>query len=274
MKKRISYTRHILLILASIFSLLPTCILFFNAFKDKSEMIKNPLGIPTKWTLQNFIDAWTQGNYSVSYLNTIIISGSSIILVCLLCSLAAYGLIIMGLQKSRSAILLQGYLFLSMSLPVNFIPIFFMAVKTGLINTYIGVIIPYVGGGFALYVLMLRAFMLGIPKTLFEAATLDGCGHMRIYFHVVLPLIKPALIVVAIFTALNTWNEFFLANALLQEEGMRTVSVQYLAFAGKFTSNWVLMSASGVLTIIPMLILFIIMTRRFINGLQEGGVKF
>lgn len=263
--------RHIPLFLISLFALFPLFLLFINAFKERKELFRNPMGIPLKWTIDNFVTAWEQGNYSVSYLNTLIITGSTVVLVCLLCSLAAFGLTHI---RTKGANLFLAYLFISMSLPVNFIPIFFMEVKLGLINTHIGVIIPYVGGTFAFNVFLLRAFMLGIPKALFEAAKVDGCGYIRIFTHMVIPLVKPALIVVAIFSTLQSWNEIFLANALLQEEAVRTVAVQYLTFAGKFKTNWSLMFASGVLTILPMILMFLLMTRKFISGLQEGGVKF
>lgn len=263
--------RHIPLLLIALFALFPLFLLFINAFKERKELFKNPMGIPLNWTFENFVTAWQQGNYSVSYLNTLIITGSTVLLVCLFCSLAAFGLTHI---RTRGANVFLAYLFISMSLPVNFIPIFFMEVKLGLINTHIGVIIPYVGGAFAFNVFLIRAFMLGIPKALFEAAKVDGCGYVRIFIHLVIPLVKPALIVVAIFATLQSWNEFFLANALLQEEAVRTVAAQYLTFATKYKTNWSLMFASGVLTILPMILLFMFMTRKFISGLQEGGVKF
>jgi raffinose/stachyose/melibiose transport system permease protein len=268
--KRLNW-RHIPLFLVSLFALFPLFLLFINAFKERKELFRNPMGIPLKWTFDNFITAWEQGNYSVSYLNTLIITGSTVLFVCLFCSLAAFGLTHI---RTKGANLLMAYLFISMSLPVNFIPIFFMEVKLGLINTHLGVIIPYVGGAFAFNVFLLRAFMIGIPKALFEAAKIDGCGYFRIFINIVIPLVKPALIVVAIFSTLQSWNEIFLANALLQEEAVRTVAVQYLTFASKFKTNWSLMFASGVLTILPMILMFLFMTRKFISGLQEGGVKF
>jgi raffinose/stachyose/melibiose transport system permease protein len=149
-----------------------------------------------------------------------------------------------------------------------------MAVKMNLINTYWGVIVPYVGGGFAFNVFLLRAFMMGIPKELLESAKVDGCGTLGAFFRIILPLSKPAFIIVAIFCTLGTWNEFFLANAILQIEEVKTVSTQYLSFTSKYGTNWALLAASGVITVVPMIVLFLLLTRKFISGLQEGGVKF
>ncbi|MCL6547589.1 MAG: carbohydrate ABC transporter permease [Alicyclobacillus sp.] len=263
--------RHLPLALVALYALFPTYLLVINSFKPETELISNPMGWPTTWTLSNYVEAWKEGNYGPAYTNTIIITAITVLLVCLLSGLAAYGLTHLSTPGSN---FLLGYLFFSMSLPVGFIPIFFMDVRLGLINNYWGVIIPYVGGGFAFNVFLLRAFMLGIPKELMEQARVDGCGALRGFWSVIFPLSKPAFLVVAIFTTLGTWNEFFLANAILEIDSVRTVSVQYLNFSGKHGTEWGLMAAGGVMTVVPMLIIFLLMTRRFITGLQEGGMKF
>jgi raffinose/stachyose/melibiose transport system permease protein len=270
MNKKLPW-RHIPLTLVALYALFPMYLLFINSFKTKTEIIKNPMGFPSEWTLDNYINAWQQGNYSVAYLNTFIITGATVLLVCVLSGLAAYAL---SHLNTPGKDIFMGYLFISMSLPVGFIPIFFMAVKLNMINTYWGVIVPYVGGGFAFNVFLLRAYMVGIPKELLESARVDGCGTLGAFFRIILPLSKPAFIIVAIFCALGTWNEFFLANAILQIEEVRTVSTQYLSFTSKYGTNWALMAASGVITVVPMIILFLMLTRKFISGLQEGGVKF
>lgn len=270
MKLKLNW-RHLPLSLVAIYAIFPMYLLFINSFKTKTEIIKNPMGLPSEWTFDNYVNAWAQGNYSSSYINTIIITGITVLLVCVLSGLAAYGL--SHLQTPGQNLFL-GYLFISMSLPIGFIPIFFMAVKMNLINTYWGVIVPYVGGGFAFNVFLLRAFMMGIPKELLESAKVDGCGTLGAFFRIILPLSKPAFIIVAIFCALGTWNEFFLANAILQIEEVKTVSTQYLSFTSKYGTNWALLAASGVITVVPMILLFLLLTRKFISGLQEGGVKF
>jgi raffinose/stachyose/melibiose transport system permease protein len=263
--------RHIPLVVISVYALFPMVLLFMNAFKKKSEISKNPLGLPKHWSFDNFVKAWEQGNYSVAYMNTLIITCLSVLLVCIVCGLAAYGLTFL---KTPGSGLFLGYLFISMSLPMGFIPIFFMSIKLGLINTHMGVIIPSVGGAFAFNVFLLRAFMLGIPKELLEAATVDGSSTVKTFLSIILPLTKPAFIVVAIFMTLSTWNEIFLSNAILQADSMKTVSVAYLNFTSKYGTNWGLMAAGGVMTVVPMILLFLSMTKRFVHGLQEGGVKF
>ncbi|WP_274363137.1 carbohydrate ABC transporter permease [Paenibacillus thermotolerans] len=263
--------RHLPLIAVAVFALFPMLLLFMNSFKTKSEIIKNPLGLPGRWTLENYFNAWDQGNYSVAYLNTIVITGFTVSLVCALSALAAYGLTHLRTRGSAAFI---AYLFISMSMPIGFIPIFFMMVRLNLINTWWGVIIPYVGGGFAFNVFLMRAFMLGIQKELLESAKVDGCGSFRAFISIVVPLCKPVFTVAAIFSALGTWNEIFLSNAILQVEEVRTVSVSYLNFTSKYGTNWGLMAAGGVITVIPMVILFLIMTRKFVTGMQEGSVKF
>jgi raffinose/stachyose/melibiose transport system permease protein len=269
MKKKMNW-RHLPLLLASIFALFPMYLLIINSFKTETEIISNPMGFPSEWTWDNFITAWIQGNFSVSYMNTFIITGTTVVLVCILSTLAAYGLSHFKIPGQGSFL---GYLFVSMSLPISFIPIFFTAVRFDLINNYWGVIIPYVGGNFAFNVFLLRAYMMGIPKELLDAAKVDGCSTLGVFFRIIFPLSKPAITIVAIFTLLATWNEFYLANAILQIEDVRTVSTQYLNFSSKYGTNWALMAASGVLTVVPMIILFLLFTKKFFSGIQDGGVK-
>ncbi|WP_219837063.1 carbohydrate ABC transporter permease [Paenibacillus sp. R14(2021)] len=263
--------RHIPLLIVAAYSLFPMLLLLMNAFKKKAEISKNPLGWPKFWTFENFSRAWQQGHFDVAYMNTLIITGMTVVLVCVLCGFAAYGLTFLSMPGSGAFL---AYLFITMSMPIGFIPIFFMEIKLNLINTYWGVIIPFVGGAFAFNVFLLRAFMLGIPKDLLESATVDGCGAMKTFFQIILPLAQPAFVVVAIFTTLSSWNEIFLSNAILQTDTMKTVSVAYLNFTSKYNTNWALMAAGGILTVVPMVVLFLLMTKKFVSGLQEGSVKF
>jgi raffinose/stachyose/melibiose transport system permease protein len=263
--------RYLPLTLVAIYAIFPLLLLFMNAFKKKNEIIMNPLGIPNQWSFGNFSRAWQQGHFGTAYMNTLIITLITVLLVLIFSALAAYGITHL---YTPGANILIGYLFISMSLPIGFVPIFFMAVKLGLINSYWGVIIPYVGGGFAFNVFLMRAFMLGIPKDLLDSAKVDGCGNFGAFLYIITPLTQPAFIVVAIFTTLGTWNEIILSNAILQDQDMRPVSVSFLTFSTRHATDWSLMAAGGVLTVIPMVILFLFMTRKFITGMQEGGVKF
>ncbi len=263
--------RHLPLMLMAIYALAPMFLLVINSFKTDADVTTNPMGLPTNWTFGNYANVWTTASLGTAYVNTLIIATATVVLQCVVSGLAAYAL---SHLRPRGANILTGYLFLSMSLPVGFVPLFFIEVKLGLINHYLGVIIPYVGGGFAFNVFLLRAFMLGISRDLIDAAKVDGCGNLSVFVRIVAPLAQPAFIVVAIFTALGTWNEIFLANAILQTDNLRTLSVSYLDFQSRHATSWSLMAADGVLTVLPMVILFLLMTRRFITGLQEGALKF
>ena len=116
--------------------------------------------------------------------------------------------------------------------------------------------------------------MLGIPKELLEVAKVDGCGVWTAFLRIIVPLSKAAFLVVALFSTLGAWNEILLSSAVLQSQKWQTLAVSYLTFKGTYSTNWSLMAASGVMTVLPMMLLFIFMTRRFISGVQEGGLKF
>jgi raffinose/stachyose/melibiose transport system permease protein len=263
--------RHLPLALVALYALVPMALLAINSFKTETDITYNPMGLPTQWTLQNYADAWTQGDLAQGYINTLLIAVATVLLECLVAALAAYALSHLNPPGSN---LVTGYLFLSLSLPVAFVPLFFIDVKLGLINNYFGVIIPYVGGGFAFNVFLLRAFMIGISKELVESARVDGAGNLAIFARIIAPLSQPAFIIVAIFTSLGTWNEILLANAVLQDNRYRTLAVSYLDFQTQHSTAWSLMAADGVMTTLPMVLLFLLMTKRFITGLQEGGLKF
>ena len=161
----------------------------------------------------------------------------------------------------------------SMIIPaqVTMLPLFLMLNRMGLVNTYLGVIIPGMASIFGIF--LIRQFALAIPDSLIEAARMDGAGDLRIYWSVVLPLCKPVLITLAIFTFMGTWNDFLWPLIILTDDSMYTLPVALASLSGEHVQDTELMMAGSVVTVLPVLLVFLALQKYYINGIMAGGVK-
>jgi multiple sugar transport system permease protein len=154
---------------------------------------------------------------------------------------------------------------------VTMLPLFLMLKKMGLINTFPGVIIPGIASIFGIF--LIRQFVQSIPDSLLEAARMDGAGEFRIYRSIILPLCKPVLITLAIFTFMGTWNDFLWPLIVMTDDSMYTLPVALAGLSGEHVQDTELMMAGSVLTVLPVLLLFAVMQKYYIRGILAGGVK-
>ena len=164
--------------------------------------------------------------------------------------------------------------FVGMMLPIQLtlIPLNTVYARLRLINTYYGLIFAYIGFGIPLGVLVFRGFFRSIPKELDEAAYIDGCGKWRLFFSIILPISKPAIVTILILDFLNTWNEFLVQSVLITKDSMKTIPYGLLSFVGEFTTDYGLLSAGVLLSIIPVFIVYLIFQRHFVEGVS-GALK-
>lgn len=271
MKNKINW-RHIPLLLTTAFAIAPLFLLFSTAVKTNEDFSVNPLGIPSSFQFSNFIDAWNIGNYSQAFINSIIVALCCIVIIGISASLAAYALSKMEFKGSS---FIMGALLFTMSIPMGLflVPLFFVFQNIGLMNSLSGVILIYSAIFMPFNIFMFRSFFVKVPDELLDSARLDGCSEFQLISKIIFPLTRPAFLTSVLLVFLWTWNEFFFANAFLQSNDVKTVATRYLAFTGDFSSDWTLISAAGVITIIPVLVLFLILQRQFIEGLTEGSIK-
>ncbi|MFB5188744.1 carbohydrate ABC transporter permease [Alicyclobacillus fastidiosus] len=272
MKTIRSFMSYGLLILLSLAIAAPLILLIFNSFKTESEFQANPFGLPTTWTFTNIASAWVQGNYAHAYLNTFIVAAVTIVVVLFSSGLGAYALATLRFKWSTS---FMAYLLFTMMVPSGMflVPIFFMWQRFHLMNTLVGLVIVYCGIFMAFNVFLIRSYFVNIPMEIRESGLVDGASEFSVFFRIFVPMSKPVFFTAALILVVWTWNEFFYANALLLNQNIKTVSLSYLAFTGRFTQNWTLISAGGLISILPILILYLFLQRRFIQGILEGSLK-
>ena len=262
---------YLLLTLLAIFALGPIVLFIFNALKTSNDYSTSALGTPKVWDWDNFTQAWIQGNMGAGLLNSVLIVAGTVIFTVIVSGCAAYALARLEI-KGNSAML--SYLLISSSLPTQtfLVPLFYAWTKAGLYDSRIGLVLIYVGLFAPFGTLLLRSFMLTMPKELEEAARMDGASELGVLCRIVLPNALPGLLTVALVTALSAYNEFLFAVTFIQNPDKLPVSTTLYTFQQGFSQNYPLITAAGVIMIAPMLILFLILQRKFIDGLASTGM--
>jgi len=260
------------LVVYSAIVLLPLLFVIFLSLKDIAGILGTPLSLPDKLHFSNYSSAWAKGNLLQLLLNTLLVSVGGVVLILLLSSLAAF---VIARYHFRGNQALYLFFVSGMALPMQLValPIFLLVRDIGLLNTLWGLIVVLAAGGMSFSIFLLVNFMRSIPQELQEAATVDGAGPLRIYWHVVLPLVRPALGIVAIFQFLAIWKEFFLPLILIQDPSRMTVGVGLLNFVGEYSTSWQFLLAGIVIVSIPTLIGFLAVARQFRRNIMSGAIK-
>lgn len=263
---------YVVLILLALFALGPLVVLAFNSLKANAEIGRNPLGPPLSPIFQNFPDAWTQGNFASTMLNSAILTVGTVLGVCVIAGMAAYALDRLDLPGTDAVLL---YLFVASAVPFQLflVPLFFLWSSLNLTNTLFGLIVIYWAIFSPFATLLLRSYLVALPRDFEDAARIDGASELQVLLRVVLPLSWPGFLTVALVSGLAAWNEFFFAITFIQDENLKPVTTSFLAFQSNFSRDWGLTSAAGILIILPIIVLFLFLQRRFISGLTAGGLK-
>ena len=262
---------HVLLVCVAVTTLLPFSWMVLAGFKSLDEVQSlNP--VPSEWHPENYTDVVNSKDISFKkyYFNSVFISGWVTLLACFTSSLAAFAFA--RLEWPGRDHVFKLYL-ATMMIPgvVVMIPNYTLMVALGLLDSYIGLIVPAAFTAFGTF--LLRQFMLTIPRSLDEAATIDGASAWRIYWDVILPLARPGLIVLAIFTFMGNYGSFFWPLVLIKSEHLRTLPIGMLYFDSMYGRQTNLIMAASVMCIVPLILLFIVMQRHLVKGIQLGAVK-
>lgn len=249
----------------------PLYYVVISSFKTPIDMIKHPLQLPTQWLWNNYIDAFADGTIIQAFINTIIVTAVAVILQVLIGSLAAYGVV---QKKSLFTMIIGSILMITFAIPVQatLLPLYRMESSIGLTDTLTGLVALYMGSCVFCYFLIV-GYMKALPQELFEAAKIDGAGPFRIYWTIVLPLIRPIIVAVVVFQTMGTWNDFLLPSVFLSSTDKQTVVLQVYNAVQQFTTNWPLFMATTVLALIPVFIFFCFCQKWIVSGLLAGSVK-
>jgi raffinose/stachyose/melibiose transport system permease protein len=263
---------YAILVILALFALGPLVILVFNSLKSKAEIGRNPLGLPLSPVFENFPEAWTQGDFATTMVNSTILTVGTIVGVCIIAGTSAYAMARLNLPGTNAVLL---YLFVASAVPFQLflIPLFFLWSTLDLTNTRFGLILIYWAIFSPLGTLLLRSYLVQLPRDFEDAARIDGANELQVLLRVVLPLSWPGLLTVALVAGLATWNEFFFAITFIQDNNLKPVTTSFLAFQTNFSQDWGLTSAAAIYIILPIVVLFLILQRRFISGLIAGGLK-
>jgi raffinose/stachyose/melibiose transport system permease protein len=267
-----SFGRHLLLIAASVIVLVPIGYMVLASFKSVPDFFGNPYGLPTDWAVDNYTRAWTDAHVSITLPNTIFVTLCSVVGSTFFASLIAYGLS----RRERPLAMALYTLFVSgLLVPVQMIilPLFIILKQLGLFGTLFALICPYIALGLPLGVLVLTPIAAAIPRDLISAAQVDGATEWQIYRRVVLPLLKPGLISVAILNGVWMWNEFFIPLIVAFKPAAQTMPVGIVSFIGVYSTEWGLVFASVVISTVPIVVAYLLMTRQFQSGLTAGAIK-
>lgn len=259
------------LILGSVGMLVPFVWMVLSALKPNNEIFTSPpTFLPKDPNWGNFVEAWSSGDFTQYFINTSIISVLTTVITLFICSLAGYTFAKFNFMGKKVLFLLfLGTMMIPMQ--VIMIPIFLMMSKIGLLNSYWSVILPLVANAYGVF--LMRQFMSTIPTELMEAARIDGCSEFRIFWQIILPLTKPALVTLGILTFLGAWNEFLWPLIMLDSPDMMTLQVALTQFQGQYEVKWNLLMAASALSMIPIALIFIIFQRYLVEGIASSGVK-
>jgi putative chitobiose transport system permease protein len=256
----------------AIIMLLPLVWLTSTAFKAPTENIFQfpPRFLPSQPTLQNFVTVWKTNPFGRYLFNSTLVAILTVGLNLLLCSLAAYPL---ARLEFRGRDLIFSLVVSTILIPfqVVMIPLFILIVQLGLRNTYLGLIFPAIASAFGIF--LLRQAFQGVPKELEEAARIDGCSELGIWWFVMLPSIRPALVTLAIFVFIGSWSDFLWPLIILDQQEYYTLPLGVAKLAGAFSLDWRLIAAGSVISIAPILLFFVLMQNYIVPTETGSGVK-
>lgn len=243
------------------------------SLKSQLEIFGSGLSlIPEEFHWDNYARAWNEAHFSTYTWNTVVVTVSTVVLVVIRCAMAGYAL---GRFNFRGKRVVMIVLIATFFVPTGYtiIPVVEISAKLGLLNSLSGMIIALAGGGQVASILLYAGYFRQIPRELEESAIVDGAGFARVFAQIMMPLAMPITATVVLLTFLGTWNNFFLPLVFtLSRPDLRTLSVGMRAFVGENTTDWSGMAAAATISLIPMIILFILLQRHFVNGFA-GAIK-
>lgn len=264
---------YILLLIFSIIAIFPIALILNTSLRNRADIIQNgPIALPKVFHFENYVNAWEQGHFLVYYKNSLIITFATIIGVLVLSLLAAYAFAFLKF-KGKSFWYILVILGLIVPVELVVIPTFYNMIFLHLSKTNWVLILPQIAGTVPFGIFLLRGFMKDLPKELMESARIDGASEFRIIFNIVTPLVKPALITLLIFTAMWSWNNFFLPTVLVQRDSLRTVPLGLLFFQSTRLTDFSLIMAGAIIVATPIIVIYLIFQRNLIRGITAGALK-
>lgn len=263
---------YIFLAVMALVFLYPVVLMVLTAFKSTPEIFRNPFGLPAEFSLKGFRNVWERANFGLYLRNSVLITGASAALLLATAAPAAYAL-------ARYTFRLRGVLFIfflaGIMIPIRLgiLPLYLLMRDLNLIDTPFALIFTYTASGMPMAVFLLSVFFRNLPRELEDAARIDGCTEWQTFYRIMLPLVRPGLATVVIVNVVPWWNDFFFPLLLLTSDTWKTIPLGMQVFFGQHLIDWSLVFSGMVLASLPLLIVYLVMSRQFIEGLTAGAVK-
>ncbi len=260
-----------LVVIATVF-FFPMAWMVLSSFKTNQEIFSTPFSLPTSVDFSRWAEAWEVGHIGQYALNSFVVTGTSVCAILLLGAAAAFAF---SRYRFRGRQLLMGLLALGLLLPLQsyFIAQSTIFTQLAITDTRWALIIPYTAMGLPLAVYLLKVYLDALPDELFEAARIDGAGDLRVFWLLALPLLRPGLATVAIFSALSCWNEFLLALLYIQDDSLKTIPTGLLAFSSRYVTDYGLLFSALSIVTLPMIAIYIVFNKQIVEGITAGSVK-
>jgi len=265
-------TFYLLLTVGSIITVSPVAWILVTSFKSNKEIRESALGFPARIRFENYVGAWTGAHFDRYFVNSVIIGVLTVAIVLTVGSLAAFAFARMRFAGNRVIFFI---IFIGLTFPVTarIGPLLTLMYKLGLVDSRWALVFAYAAGSMPFSILMMRSFFRQFPEELEQAARIDGCSSLQFFLQVLLPLSTPALVTLGIFTFMGAWNEFMIALLLISKNALRTLPLGLMAFQSEYTTDFALSIAGINITAIPVILIYVLFQRSFIEGITAGALK-
>ena len=263
---------QLLLAVNAVIMIYPLFVMVTSSFKTNAEIFSSPLSLPTHFSTANLEKVWSETNFVRYLANSVGITAASVALILLSSTLAGYAI---ARYRFRLSSLVLMFFLSGMTVPLKLaiIPLFIQLDTLGLVDSYLGLVLVYVAMGIPSAVFIMTGFLRTLPRELEESARMDGASELRIMWSIMLPLARPALVVVAIQNAVPIWNDFFFPLVLITSDNLKTLPQGLTVFVGEFTTDWGVLFTGLTLAALPITLLYIVLSKQFISGITQGAVK-
>jgi len=260
------------LLLNAFIMVYPLFVMLISSFKTNAEIFTSPFALPHSFSLANAEKVWTETNFVRYLANSIGVTGASIVLIVVFSTMAAYAI---ARYEFRGNALMLMFFLSGMTVPLKLaiIPLFIQLDTLHLIDSYAGLVLVYVAMGIPSAVFIMTGFLRSLPRELEEAPRIDGASELQVMMLVMLPLARPAMVIVAIQNAVPIWNDFFFPLILITSDSLKTLPQGLTVFMGEFTTNWGVLFTGLSLAALPITLVYIALSRHFIAGITQGAVK-
>ena len=263
---------QIVLIANTFIMLAPMVIMVFSAFKTNVEIFQSPFTLPDFTNLTNLGKIWTQTNFLRYFFNSFVVTGVSMALILTLGTMAAYA--IARYRFTGSTFILMFFVAgLTLPLKLAIIPLFILMRDLGILNTHAALIVVYVATGLPTTVFIMTGFIRTLPSELEDAARMDGASEALIMWKIMLPLVRPAMVIAGIQNVVPIWNDFFFPLVFIQNDDLKTLPQGLATFMGEYNTDWGVLFSGLTMSALPIIIIYILLSKQFISGMTSGAVK-